>query len=230
MRTLGKLKLLTASALLMIGMSSCLKSSDPGFQFGVMQPYMMQKGHGDNATFAPAIRIYAYEPILKAVAEYKGETYSFSAANTDKTVMDMSLGYIYTADSIPNGVYTISASNVQGETASLPLTFDIDKRLGELKVTSFTYKASEGIKASWEKTDNASAYYLLVRSGDDRFWQIYNWAEGALPELTSGTFRANWEKGTEIEVAVAAGYRLLFTAGPTEHITWGTDSVTVPEE
>lgn len=228
MRLLGKMKLLAFSAVILFGMSACLKSSDPGFQFGVSSVYMLQSGSDATARFSPMMQIYAYEPIQRAeVTNTNSLIFTTHAVNSTRTVIDL-LPITSSVDSIPNGIYTINASNAEGEIASLPITFSIDKRLGEFKVNSLTYTEG-GIKASWDLAAQATGYYLLVREKGSKVWQIYQWNGGSSEKITEGTFTASWQTGYEVEVTVGATYEgVLFTIGIPgrpdgyKSIVWGT--------
>lgn len=241
MKTLGKLKLLTVSALLVLGMSSCLKTSDPDFQFGISPAYVLQTGTGDAAKFRPVMRLYAYEAFASATIKYTPandkidvQSYDFiKGANT----AERWLGGLWStpvSDSIPNGTFAITASNLEGKLASASVLVSLDKKLGEIK-SEISYTAAKGVAAKWEKVDNASTYALLYKTKDMEDWALLNWAEGATSTSTSGTYNGNVEKGTEMKIAVGAyyggsSYSLpLVKAGSAMSITWGTDSPVAEE-
>lgn len=232
MKTLGKLKLLTVSALLVLGMSSCLKSSDPEFQFGASPAYILQTGTGDNAKFQPVMRIYAYEAFASTSVKFTPANDKIQAGpfifidGNNAGEKWLSTSY---SDSIPNGTYTVTASNQEGKTATLSAIASLNKKLGEIKST-ISYTAANGVKAEWEKVENATNYYLMYSTSDMKGWSYWNFSEGYGENLTSGTFKANIESGTKLQIAVGAcctggSYSMpLFQCGRPIKITWGTDN------
>lgn len=241
MKTLGKLKLLTVSALLVLGMSSCLKTSDPEFQFGASPAYILQTGTGDNAKFQPVMRIYAYEAFANASVTFtpandkiQAGPFTFIAGNNaGEKWLSTSYG-IGASDSIPNGTYTVTASNQEGKTATLSALASLSKKLGEIEST-ISYTAANGVKAEWKKVENATRYYLMYRTSDMKGWAYWEFSENNGENMTAGTFNANIESGTKLDIAVGAcctggSYSMpLFKCGPVSNITWGTDS-SVPGE
>lgn len=235
MKTLGKLKLLTVSALLVLGMSSCLKTSDPEFQFGASPAYILQTGTGDNAKFQPVMRIYAYEAFANASVTFKPANdkiqagpFTFIAGNNaGEKWLSTSYG-TGASDSIPNGTYTVTASNQEGKTATLSALASLSKKLGEIEST-ISYTAANGVKAEWKKVDNATHYYLMYRTSDMKGWSYWSFSKIDEDKL-SGTFNENIASGTELRIAVGAccmggSYSMpLFQCGTPIDITWGTDS------
>lgn len=236
MKTLGKMKLLAVSALLVLGMSSCLKNSDPDFQFGISPAYVLQTGTGDAAQFRPVMRLYAMEAFASASIKFtpandkiEAGPFTFVAgANSAEKWLGGSYG-TSASDSIPNGTFTITATNAEGKPASASVLVSLSKKLGEL-TSKINYTAAKGVEASWEKVDNATTYALLYRTEDMKDWALLNWAEGATSTSTSGTYNGNVEKGTRMVIAVGAyyggsSYSLpLVKAGDYLSITWGTDN------
>lgn len=235
MKTLGKLKLLTVSALLVLGMSSCLKTSDPEFQFGASPAYILQTGTGDNAKFQPVMRIYAYEAFANASVTFtpandkiQAGPFTFIAGNNaGEKWLSTSYG-IGASDSIPNGTYTVTASNQEGKTATLSALASLSKKLGEIEST-ISYTAANGVKAEWKKVENATNYYLMYRTTDMKGWAYWSFSKIDEDKL-SGTFNENIASGTELQIAVGAcctggSYSMpLFRCGTPIEITWGTDS------
>ena len=58
MKTFGKLKLLALSVLLVLGMSSCLKTDD-SLNLYLQYPYILQNSYGE---YVPQMRITGSEP------------------------------------------------------------------------------------------------------------------------------------------------------------------------
>lgn len=221
MKTFGKIKLFALSAILFLGMTSCLKSSDPGFRIGVSNAYIEQRGSGESATFTPMFQIYAYEGIQKAnVSNTHNLSFYSYPLNTEKNVVD--LVPMVPANTLPSGVYTISAVNAEQETASISLTFSVDKSLGAFTVNSLTYENGR-IKASWEEAENAAYYCFLMREEGSRLWQVLDWNEGTIAAKKEGTFSLESLKaGKVLQVAAAAGYRNLIIVGQQRSIVIGT--------
>lgn len=231
MKTFGKIKLLLLFATIALGMTSCLKSSDPEFQFGISPLYILQTKDGEKDQFRPVMRIYAYEAIKNASVKYtpandkiNAGNYRFVAGNvqTEKWLYGM------LSDSIPNGNYLLVASNQEDKQASLTILADINKKLGAVEST-ITYNVNDGIKAEWKKVDNATNYCLLYRTSEMQDWAYLNWNEGTSSSLEKGTSKPNIENGTRVTFAVGAYYSQnpysmpLIKAGEKLIVTWGTN-------
>lgn len=231
MKTFGKIKLFALSATLFLGMTSCLKSSDPQFQFGVNPMYIFQTGEGESASFQPVMRIYAYEALKNASVKYtpandkiNAGSYYFmpGSVQTERWLSGIP------SDSIPNGTYLLVASNQEDEQASLTILADINKKLGAIE-SELTYSVNTGIKATWEKVDNATNYCLLYRTDSMKDWALLNWNEGTSSSLKEGTCNPNIENGTQVTFAVGAYYSYnpysipLVKAGDVLRVTWGTN-------
>lgn len=242
MRTLGKFKLLAVSALIVLGMSSCLKNSDPDFAIGANPCFILQEGAND---FRPVMRVYAYESIQSASVKYtpspdtlEKKSYYLSAADQAKTQWWLSAGYGSSSSrEIPNGTFTVTASNLENQPASLSIPVSIDKKLGELNFKKLTYTANDGITAEFDKVENATDYVLMFKFEEQKDWLFTSISVGTentsvtaslTPAKLTGLF-GNLEKGTIMTVAIGAGYAKtgsvpLIAIGKTLFIKWGTDN------
>ncbi len=246
MKKLGKIKLLAVSVLIMLGMSSCLKNSDPDFAIGANPCFILQEGTNN---FRPVMRVYAFESIQSISLKYTpagelpNQSYMFSAADQTKTQWWLSDIYgSSSSNEIPNGTFTITASNLESQPASLSIPVDIDKKLGELNFKNFAYTVNDGITAELDKVENATDYVLMFKfkdQGDWLFTSISVNSEGAenspvkvslTPSKLTSLF-GNLEKGTTMTVAIGAAYAksgslpLIATSrSGILNITWGEDS------
>lgn len=166
MKTLGKLKLLTVSALLVLGMSSCLKTSDPEFGISGVNAYIMQeneiRGTDTIPTFAPYILFAANEALaststvtspsspigifgkVKNGYYWESSVYDYSRELTDET-------------------YTIKAVNAEGEVAIFTFQMGVnkDKAIGVVDA-DFSYDSSSGLTVKWNAAKNANYFELLA--------------------------------------------------------------------
>lgn len=238
MKTLLTLKRLCMWAILPLVVSSCVDSDDPSFSVNY-NGYIVQQNedHGEGrieTRFAPYIAVapYYYDDALSNVTLSRdGDSYYMAKVND----------YLYETrlrwtTSIPNGTYTLSAQNVEGEVYTTNVILNGDKKLGVLNVKEFTYQANGGISASWDAVDNATTYGLMLcvqitdeQTGVTSFpWanrQYLRWPNGAT--ITSGNFEftGNYsaEVGTLIQVAVVAVYQNIYLIGPIKTLKVGTD-------
>lgn len=232
MRTLRKFTLLGITALLIVGMSSCLKTEQE-FGIGVYEAYITQINNGSGETmtsrFVPFIRIVGNEPIAEATAKEGLNTYTFTfVANTQNTYMDIDLGYMYDSDSIPANPFAITAKNAEGTLASTGLSFKDLKKLGAFEVTELKYSVGNGITATWTKSENATGYCVAVKpiDMDGAKWVYMDWSDHTSSTATSGTFRNDvFEKDKQYDIAVVALYNgaLRLKADKMIRITGGTD-------
>lgn len=246
MRTLGKIKLLAISALIVLGMSSCLKNSDPDFGIGINPCFILQEGAND---FKPVMRVFAYEAIQKVNVQYNPAhdsldvktLYLFSAVDQAKTQwwLGSSYGSDISTENIPNGTFTISASNLEGKVTSVPISVNLDKKLGELNIRKLTYTINDGISAEFDKVENATDYVLMYQFKDQKGWAFVPLSvkssdspiTGLLnPSQLIGLF-GNLEKGTTFKVTIGAVYPkpgsiplIAIQRGHSVEITWGTDN------
>lgn len=241
MRTLGKFKLLAVSALIVLGMSSCLKNSDPDFGIGISPCFILQEGTNN---FRPVMTVYSLslEPMQNVSVKYQpahdslnmGTLYSFSPVDQSKTTWWLSPTYgSGSSKNIPNGIFNVQASNLEGKVSLLPVTVDIDKKLEVINIKKLTYTASNGVSAEWEKVENATAYVMLYKFENQKEWRPVAWREGNSPSLTSGTFNDSYiKKGDVIDVTVGTIYNgnpnksisLIALGGNQLRISWGTDT------
>lgn len=237
MRTLKKL--LFASALLMLGMSSCTKIPDPEFTLTMQYPYVNQIADDKFTPYFYVQPVYYANYVIK----------SAKATNGEKTYTLSNIGYgVQTADGqsdskLPEGTYTITATSTGGDVNTISTTFNLnsDQILGEVVVDSLIYSAKENsIRAGWRPVENATAYCLVmtpvVTDKDSNNivvepqTQFIYWNEND-KKATSGTFRGNESmRGNKYKIAVAAfsgTNRPNVVIRRDNHtariITWGTE-------
>lgn len=220
MKTRNYLKSMLILATVAIGMSGCVKSSDPDFDFN-SAAYVLQQntvyGEGYLASFSPYVAIAStYGLISDARLTHNG----LPVSNFRKVG-----GYIYETQrlqntmtpTIPNGTYMIVATNEEGETATRSFVFDIDndKKLGNLNVKSIEYNPNRGVSASWDEVENATAYYFMYsigvknENGGISYYRVNNnyvsW--GSDPKATSGNVDISiFPIDAEVQIAVVAAY------------------------
>ena len=227
MKTLGKLKLLTVSAFIVLGMSSCLKTENK-FAIGAFNAYILQEGVGESARFKPEIQIQGNEPIKSAYATYKGDKYLFSAlSGTNNYYMEFDpyMGAKY-VDSIPIGTYAITATNADSKVAVTQVTFAGSKRLGNLDVTEFKYTGSTNLfSVKFNKVENASNYYIVYKASNSNAWQSLGRLStvSGENELLSANLTVNLGEQT-FKVAVGVICESLLKVGPTLTVTGGKDA------
>jgi len=231
MKTLGKLKLWGMAALMLVGMSACLNTNGPDFGFGV-SAYILQSGSGENATFKPQFQITGNEPISQAYAVQGSMKYFFThITGSNNYSMELS-PYFSATDSLPKGTFTITAVNAEGETALQQISFDTDKKLGEIALSSFTYDGTSGrITAKWNKTENATSYYVVYKVNTD-MWIPYNRlnTEENGNEM-SATFSLLLEKDERYSISIAAfNQGVLKVAGSVPVVGGQNTSLDKPEE
>lgn len=205
-------KLLFVSALLVVGMSSCNKIPDPVFELNMLNPYVSQLAPDRFVPYFYVQPTYYGNYIIKTAKATNGEqTYTLS-----------NIGYgVQTADgqsssSLPQGTFTITATNTVGETNSIAVTFDLktDQIMSELVVDSLIYSVDEGIRAGWQPVENATAYCLVMTpvvtdseendilvepSTEFIYWDVNN------KKATSGAYRGGEAlRGRKYKIAVAA--------------------------
>lgn len=160
MKTLGKLKLWSVAACIVLGMSSCLKH-DNSINVVLQYPYLLQTSEG---TYIPQMRIQAGDPLSAAKVTVAGKAYSFTKIN-DYVFEIASSGYLTELDTVPAGICELTAVGVNEKTADLTFALSATtKKLGTV-VAALTYKESES-KIEIELADtvtNATSYYLVLQ-------------------------------------------------------------------
>ena len=235
MKTLKTLKLLSISALVVLGMSSCEKIPDPEFGLAALNPYVEQLSDG---RFVPYFYVqptyYANFYIKKATASNGKITYSMSnigyGCQTSANQSD---------NKLPEGTYVIKVTATTGETDSLKVTFDLKESqiMGDLVVDSLIYDPSDGIKAGWQAVTNADAYCLAIMPvAEDSEGNLIDakpstsfiYWNSEDKKKTSGVFRGNTNivKGQRYRIAVAAlngkeRPNVVILKGESKLITWG---------
>lgn len=209
MKTLGKLKLCTISALIVLGMSSCLKH-DESLNVAVQSPYILQNDYG----YIPQIRLQCGQPLQSASINVAGKKFDLKALNSYVWEVD---GYgLYNAlDSVPTGYSTVNAIGTDGKTADLTIGFyATTKKIGAFDVTSLKYDDSKGeVSVTLADTvKNANAYYWMIKVPVDdmaskfAMWVPYN--DLQLDKNLSAT-----ESGINKNKLAAGTYRFTIGAG-----------------
>lgn len=229
MKTLGKMKFVMLSALILLGMSSCLKQNDPEFGLGVSLAYVLQDGYGENATFQPAIYLQGNEPIKSASCKFEDKTYSFQTiSNSNGYAMEINSLFSTPADTVEKWTCTISATSAnEGQsTAEVRITFpDTEKPLSLFMLSEFKYTASDNkITAKWNKVDNATSYYLVSRAKSSSMWLAYGKLTTTGTDEITGTVSIEFVKGETFEIAIAAVNKTFWSVSKSINITGGTDT------
>lgn len=237
MRTLKKL--LFASALLMLGMSSCTKIPDPEFTLTMQYPYVNQYSQTSFAPYFYVQPVYFANYVIKTA----------KATNGMKTYTLSNIGYgVQTTEGqtdseLPSGTYTITATSTGGDINTISTTFNLNSNqiMGELMVDSLIYSAKDNlIKAGWQPVENATAYCLAMtpvltdEEGNNILiepqTQFIYWNESN-KKATFGTYRGDESmRGNKYKIAVAAfsgttrpNVVILRDNHTARIITWGTE-------
>ena len=215
MKTFGKLKLLAIGVLLMAGMSSCLKSSDPGFGIAPYLAYIEQDGHGKSARFMPAMQLFGNQPIDVSLAS---PVCKFENNN-----------YMFQADTVKSWICSITAvsKTEEPEQASTSFSFRAKKALGEFDVESLAYSGTDSkVTGEWKKVENAEEYILVYRESSNRMWLPA--AEFTVVEkdgkITANATLSGATKGATMDIAVAASNGTFWSIDGKKSITVGTDA------
>lgn len=232
--------LLFASALVVVGMSSCTKIPDPEFTIDMQKPYVNQISDHEFAPYFYVQPVYFANYVIKsAKAVGKDKTYTLS-----NIAYGVQTGFGQSDSKLPEGTYTITATSTGGDVSvnTLSVDFDLtdDQILGEVVVDSLIYSAKDNIiKAGWQPVENAAAYCLVMtpvltdEDGNnvlmDYQTSFIYWNESD-KKATSGVFRGNDNmRGYKYKIAVAAfskGSRPNVVIRRDNHaariITWGT--------
>lgn len=228
MRTLGKLKFIAVAAILVLGMSSCLKN-DNKFAIYASPAYVLQEG----SRYQLQIQVQGSEQIKSASASLNGKNYTFSGVEGSQNFLMQINAYSASTDTISEGLCTVTAYNVEGKSAVSQLQFySTDKKIGNVTLTKFSYTGADGkITAEWNKVENAEAYYLLYRiTGSstvfgDNMWLPYAQLVVTDKENPSATTSIPFTKDGNYEIAIGATYKTaLRVSDRTLHVTGGTDA------
>lgn len=229
MKTLGKLKFVMLSALILLGTSSCLKQSDPEFGLGVSLAYILQNGYGENTSFQPAVYLQGNEPIKSANCKFEDKTYSFQTiSSSNGYAMEINSLFSTPVDTVEKWTCTISATSANEDqaTAEVRITFpDTEKPLSQFTLSEFKYTASDNkITAKWDKVDNATSYYLVSRAKSSSMWLAYGKLTTTGTDEVTGTISIDFVKGETFEIAIAAANRTFWLVSKSTSITGGTDT------
>lgn len=168
MKTLGKLKLLTVSALLVLGMSSCLKTSDPEFGISGVNAYVLQRNTVTSTdtipSFAPYI-LFAANEALASTTTVKSPSNPLGVNGKVKNgyYWESSISNYDYSNDLTDESYTINAVNAEGEVAvfTFQMGVDKDKAMGEVDA-DFSYDSTKGLKVKWNAVKNANYFELLA--------------------------------------------------------------------
>ncbi len=162
MKTSVNLKFLAVIVLLLAVMSSCLKKDD-SLSIYVQYPYILQNSNG---TFSPQIRLLGND-LQSASINVAGRNFTFKHING--VVWELTDSYyapLGELDSIPAGYYALTATALNGKTASVTVGLsEAKKKIGDVKLAKLEYAADEKV-IHVELTDsvqNANAYYLMIK-------------------------------------------------------------------
>lgn len=229
MKTLGKLKLLTVSAFIVLGMSSCLKVSDPDFGVGLNIAYIQQRGTGEQATFMPMIQIQGNKPIKSATAKFEDLTYYFEPVeNTGNYFMELTSFVNSPVDTVKNWSCSISATSVDEtpESYSSQFTFATVETLGDFEVTAFQFTGFDGkITCKFNQVVNATNYYaMLMLEGSNMWIPVADISTSGTEAELTGICSLNLTKDTQYNIAIAAANKTFLKITNPVTITGGKDS------
>lgn len=229
MRTLGKLKFIAVAAILVLGMSSCLKN-DKKFVIQAVPAYILQE---DNSRYL-RIQLAGSEQMESASASLNGKKYTFSSVEGSQKFLMQIDPYNSLVDSANDeSLCTVTAYNAEGKSAVTQLQFSgMDKKIGNVTLTKFSYTGVDGkITAEWNKVENAEAYYLLYRIKGtstmfgDNMWLPYAQLIVTDKENPSATTSIPFAKDVKYEIAIGAIYKtVLRVSDRTLHVTGETDA------
>ncbi|MEG2277378.1 MAG: hypothetical protein RSC80_06035 [Odoribacter sp.] len=169
MRTLGKLKLLVLSAFIFVGMTSCLKTSDPDFGISGGNWYVLQQNEivGTDTTpeFAPYIIFSVNESLAKATVSSQSFPAELGgiAGKITGSYWESNTSYLSYKPELLEETYKIAAYNAAGEMATFSFQIGVkkDKAIGVLK-SVFSYDSSKGLTVKWTPVKNANYYELSI--------------------------------------------------------------------
>lgn len=216
MKTLANLKLGAVIALLLVGMSSCLKNDD-SLSIYVQYPYILQNSNG---TFTPQIRLYGND-LQSASINVAGKSFNFASLNG--FVWELTDSYyapLPELDSVPSGYYTLTATGLDGKTGNLTVGYaEAKKKIADVSLAKLEYVANEKVinVELADSVQNASVYYLMVKvpSGSNTtttfaMWTPYSsFSLSGDKKLSATVPVSNLEEG-KYRFAVGAGYGSTF--------------------
>ncbi len=168
MKTLAKLFIVSAC---MVGMTSCLKNSDPDFGITQGNWYILQKnevaGNDTVPKFAPYIWFATNEIMAQASVTSQSYPLGVPGKLTNYFWMSKVPDYDYKAE-LENQSYTFTGANADGEKViyTVQMGVEADKAIGDFNA-EFTYASSKGITVKWGDVKNAGYFELVVWPSDD---------------------------------------------------------------
>lgn len=230
MKTFGKLKLAAVSALIVLGMSSCLKNDDPDFAIGTQSAYILQEGSGTSARFMPAIRLMGNRALQSATCQLDGETYRFSKVEANNPYyMEIEPSYQYSTDTIMDWTCKLSATSTEETpvTVQTSFSFTAGPKLGAFNVTELKYIGnSNKVEGKWNKVDNASGYCLMIKLQNSKMFIPYKEISVGSGDELSGSVSIPLENGAKCDIAIGAinKSKSIITISRSLSITAGTDT------
>lgn len=168
------LKMCALAALFVVGMSSCLKTSD-SLTVNVPCWYALQNSDG---TFTPQVRLSGNN-LASASVNVAGKNFAFTKVN-DLTWELTSSSYFPAEglDSIPADYYTLTVTGLNGKSESYGIGFQAQKQMAPVNLTTLEYVPSEkNIKVELaDSVQHATAYFLMITAptGKD-FPKFFMW-------------------------------------------------------
>lgn len=170
MKTLAKLSVV--SACILVGMTSCLKNSDPDFGISGIGAYILQQNEVSStdtvATFAPYIIFSANQPLAKASVTCPSYVLGVNGKITNNYYWESNVPAYEYKQEMEDESYTITATNANGEKAiyTFQLGIDKSKAIGEFDA-KFTYDSQSGLTVKWDPAKNANFYELVARESEN---------------------------------------------------------------
>lgn len=229
MKTLRRVKLLAVSVFIILGMSSCLKKSDPDFALGMRYAYILQKGSGSMVEYYPAIQLTSNMVMKSASCKFENKKFYFEQVDgMGGYLMELTSSMNIGVDTIENWTCTINATSAteQPEGATLQFTFAEVKTLGNFKVKELKYTASDNkITAKWNKVTNATDYYLVIKQKPSKMWTpVAKFSPSGDGDDLTGTINlTSTEKGTIYYLAIAAINKSVWNVEGACSIVGGED-------
>lgn len=229
MKALGKLKLATICAFVVVGMSSCLKTEN-SLNINMLPLYLLQTDDG----YLPQARLFGSDALKSATLSLEGKTYNFSTRLDNYTMELASDSYmgINALDSISTGIGTVTAVSVEEKTATATFRLSTsNKKVGDIKLAQLKYNDTKG-EVEIELADtvqNATNYYLAykqpIQSSGYTMWMVKEITLTGENKLSAKLSEFKLQEGVTFRFAVGASYGTTLRVSD-EYITatGGSDS------
>ena len=168
MKTLAKLFVVSACV---VGMTSCLKNSDPDFGISQGGWYILQKNEviGDDTVskFAPYIWFATNEIMAQASVTCQSYPLGVPGKLTNYIWMSKVPDYDYKTE-LEEQSYTFTGTNAEGEKViyTVQMGVDPDKAIGDFNA-EFSYASGKGLTVKWGEVENAGYFELVCWLSDD---------------------------------------------------------------